>query len=107
MSERVQGPHTDRRYPINSGLEYKLIRGHNLLRAGRGTTVYISSSEIVFRPEDPIPAGLHIEASVEWPARLDNAIAIRLHVEGKTAQTESGYAAIKIARYEFRTARAS
>jgi hypothetical protein len=99
-------PSTDRRYQVSASLEYKLIRRRKILSAGRGMTFSISSSEIVFKPDDPIPAGLKIEASVEWPARLDNRIALRLHVEGETVKTESEYAIIKILRYEFRTARA-
>jgi len=100
-------PSTDRRYQISACLEYKLIRRRKILSAGRGMTFSISSSEIVFKPEHPIPAGLKIEASVEWPARLDNGVALRLHVEGDIAKTEREYATIKILRYEFRTARAS
>jgi hypothetical protein len=100
-------PPTDRRYQIDAGLEYKLIRGGIVLRTGRGTTVYISGSEIVFKPEDPIPARLHIEASVSWPAPVDPAITLKLHVHGETVETESGYAAIKIVRSTFRIARAS
>ena len=111
MSPRVQGhssdPNPDRRYQINVSLEYKILRRYKIVLAGRGTTVYISSSEIVFKAEAPLPAGLKIQASLYWPARLDNAIALRLHVDGETAGTESGDAAIKIMRWQFRTARAS
>jgi|SRR5215469_8645818 len=95
---------TDRGYQINTALEYKLIRGHKVLRTGRGTTVYISGREIVFKPEDPIPARLRIEAFVPWPVLLDHVINLELHVHGETVETESGYVVIKIKRYEFRTA---
>jgi hypothetical protein len=104
---QMSDPSTGLRCQINTAIEYNLIRGRKVLRAGRGTTVYISRHEIVFRPEDPIPARLQIEASVSWPAALGNAITLRLHVHGETVETESGYAAIKIAWYEFRTTRAS
>lgn len=94
---------SDRRYPIETNLEYEIVRGHEVLGVGRGRTVKVSSSQIVFQPESPIPVGLEIEAYVDWPARLDNVIALRLHVHGETIQTENGYAAVRILRHEFRT----
>jgi hypothetical protein len=41
---------------------------------------------------------------VDWPARLDNVIALKLHVQGEIVETDNGFAAIKILQYEFRTA---
>ena len=93
----------DRSYPIETNLEYEIVRGHEVLGVGRGKTVNISSSKIVFQPEYPIPVGSQIEAYVDWPARLDNVIALRLHVDGETIETENGYAAVRILRHEFRT----
>lgn len=72
---------------------------------GRGVVVYISCSEIVFSTEDPIPAGLKIDASVDWPSQLSDAISLKLHVRGETTTSESGLAAIKILRYDFRVGR--
>ena len=93
----------DRRYPIEANVEYKVIRGYDV-KVCRGKTVTISSSKIVFQPEYPIAVGLTIEAYVDWPARLDNVIALRLHVHGETIQTENGHAAVRILRHDFRTA---
>ena len=91
MVSEVQRQHAkascpERQYTVEANLEYKIIRGHKVLEAGRGTTVNMSSSRIVFKPEYPIPVGLRIEAYVDWPVRLDNVIALRLHVDGETVR---------------------
>ena len=73
--------------------------------AGRGATINISRSVIVFKADSPLPAGHEIEMYVDWPARLVNVIPIRLHVHGETIEDQSGYAAVKILRHEVRIAR--
>lgn len=94
---------SDRRYPIEMNLEYEIVRGHEVLGVGRGRTVNMSSSSLAFKPEYPITVGLTIEAYVDWPARLDDVIALRLHVDGEIIGTENGCAAVRILRHEFRT----
>ena len=94
----------ERQYPVEANLEYKTSRGDGVLKTGHGMTVSMSSSRIVFKPEYPIPVGLRIEAYVNWPDRLDNVIALRLHVGGVTVRSENGNAAVNIKRHEFRIA---
>ena len=81
----------DRRYPIEANVEYRVMVGYGVGKACRGRTVRISSSQIVFQPESPIPVGLEIEAYVDWPARLDNVIALKLHVNGTTIENEIAF----------------
>ena len=76
----------DRACKVSASLEYKVIRGRRIVGAGRGTTVNISSSGIVFKPASPIPVGLKIEAYVDFPSRPENDIATKLHVHGETVE---------------------
>ena len=64
----------------------------------------MSRSEIVFKPECPIPAGLQIRIFVDWPVLVDNVTPLKLHLSGITVSAESGYAACKFVRHEFRAA---
>jgi hypothetical protein len=93
---------SDRCYPIQAKLHYRIVRGCQI-QEGLGTTLEVSSSRLVFTAEHTIPSGLKIEVWVDWPVRLDNAVALRLHICGETARTEEGYAAVRILRHEFRT----
>ena len=56
QGSKQMSPLGDRRYEINIGIEYNPILGRKVLRAGRGIPTYISRSEIVVKPEEPIPA---------------------------------------------------
>ena len=103
VSRSAKAPDPCRSYPIEANLEYKIIRGHaKVMKTYQGRTVYLSSSEIVFKPEYPIPIGLRIKASMDWPVRLDNLIALRLHVHGEITRTDNGLCTVKIQGHEFR-----
>jgi hypothetical protein len=91
----------ERRYKVKASIEYKILGDHRTAASGNGTTVSFSSSRIVFKPESPIPAGLQIEAYVDWPACRESGIASKLHVHAETVGTRHGCAVVKILRYEF------
>lgn len=90
---------TERTYPIQVNLEYRLA---GELESAPGTTVSISSRRVLFKTKHPIPAGSKIEAFVVWPARPDNAIDLRLHIQGEAVGTEKEDVVIVIYRYRFR-----
>ena len=70
---------SDRSYPIQAKLHYRVFRERRF-QEGRGTTLEISSRRLVFKAEHMIAGGLRIEVWVEWPVRLDNIVALRLHI---------------------------
>ena len=47
--------------------------------------------------------GQLLQVSVDWPARLDNAVALKLVAEGRVIRIIDGQAAVRIDKYEFRT----
>jgi hypothetical protein len=67
----------------------------------------MSNNEILFKIDRQISTGLKIDATVEWPVRLDNSILLRLYIHGETVEAENGNTAIRILRYEFRVAKDS
>ena len=62
----------DRRYAIELGLKYKLIRRRRVLETGKGFTVDLSSGGILFEAERPLPLGLNVELLIDWPVLLHN-----------------------------------
>jgi hypothetical protein len=90
----------DHWYPLEAKLNYCMVRGREV-REGRGTTLAMSSSGVVFKSKDTIPAGSKIEVWLDWPIRLDNAIALHLHINGQTLRSENRQTAVRVLGYEF------
>ena len=90
------------RYPFEAALEYRLIRGRKV-STGRGKTVNVSSRGVLFQSDKPLAAGAQIELAIAWPALLNDAAGLTLHVTGRTVRSQENCAAVRILRYEFRT----
>jgi hypothetical protein len=92
----------DCRYPIHSGLEYKLITGRRVVRMGAGRLLNISRGGLLFECAHAIPPGTGIELEIDWPAR---AVKMDLHVLGQTVRSQGACTAVKIHRCSFRVRR--
>ena len=86
-----------RAYPIRLRLRY-IMDQHR----GNGCTVSMSRSAIVFEADDDLPVGKPVRLSINWPAKLQNNIALTLTVEGTTIQARNQHVSVSILRYEFR-----
>ncbi len=71
--------------------------------SGAGTTVNMSSGGLCFQSDKPLIPGKRLEMAISWPAQLDNRCALKLIARGKVVRYDSGYAAVEIQQYEFRT----
>lgn len=71
--------------------------------AGDGKTLSISSSEVRFTASQAFAAGQRIQVSLDWPARLDNKIPLRLVVSGEILRSGRNVAVMTIKSHEFRT----
>ncbi len=91
------------RFPIDSALDYRILRQGRILRNGQGRTVNISSSGVLFESDGRLAPGETVELSIAWPARLHDNAPIQLHVRGKTVRVSGTMAAVRIASYDFRT----
>jgi len=92
-----------RRFNIEQGLRYKLVYGTPLAEAGSGRTLNISSSGVWFTTESILSAGLPVELSMIWPARLNDVCPMKLMIYGYVVRSDRDGAALAIERYEFRT----
>ena len=91
------------RYPLEVELEYQLIRRRRVVETGSGKTVNFSSCGILFESQHALPAGMDIELSMAWPARLGGSVALTLWVSGRTVRSQDKCTAVEILRHVFRT----
>ena len=94
---RSLGP--DRLYPVELDFHYQMVSGRKVVDAGRGRTVSISSTTVLFKADHDISAGWSTEAMIEWPVRLDDSLPLRLHLHGETIPCEHGFSRIRISSY--------
>lgn len=101
------------RFPIDDAATYRILGGtshHRISKASRlsgaARCVNISSGGVLLTTDHQLPVGGRIEVLVNWPARLNGVVSLRLVVRGVVVRSEVGYAAVQIVGYEFRTWRA-
>jgi len=96
---------SNRRYPIDLSMQYDLGRqeGPEGARMGSGQVVNISSAGVLISSDCPIAPGVRIRLRLEWPARLNDAVPLALHIEGRTLRSSGPLTAVRILKSEFRT----
>jgi hypothetical protein len=85
---------------IAAAIEYELVDSDQVVGAGRGTTVEISTSRMVFVPQTRIPAGSMIQASVHFPSHLEDLVP-KLRLSGEAGYLQDGKVILKILTYDF------
>ncbi len=91
------------RFPIEQDVKYRVLSRRLGDEAGRGKTLNISSSGILFSTEADLQPGKQVEVSVAWPAQLNNKTPLKLVARGRVVRVEANRAALEIHHYEFRT----
>lgn len=105
--DRVAGDRRrDRRYPVRLELSWKLIRRGQVLNAGVGVTLDISSGGILFDANRSLSLGADIELAVAWPVRLHDVTPLQLVVQGRVKRCYSRLVAVETAHQQFRTVKA-
>ena len=94
---------SDRRYRIQAQLEYKLFRRRRVIATGRGQTVNVSSTGILFESDQPLPEGCDIELSIMWPVHLNDTAGLKLCVTGRIVRAQDNCIAVRAGQHEFRT----
>jgi len=93
------------RFPLAVDLEYAVAPFGGIRRLGRGLTVNLSASGVLFRAEQPVPVGRRIRFTMACPVLLGQDLGLRLVGHGRTVRTEGDYVAIEILGWDFRAAR--
>ena len=92
------------RYRIPLDLRWKLLYRRKVRAEGTGCTIDLSSGGILFDAKERLPVGMQVELLIEWPAVLDNAVAVQLFVSGRVVRSTESHIAITKEIHEFRTA---
>lgn len=91
------------RFPIECELRYRSW-SQGKIEVGSGRTVDISSGGVRFKTDSPLPSGKRVEVSIFWPAQLDGKCNLKLVASGRVVWTRGDNVAVRIEKYEFRTA---
>jgi len=95
------------RFPIPLAISYQTLEHPILSGQGISETLNISSKGILFSSNEQFQAGQLVQVSLDWPARLENQIPLKLVAEGRVVRNSNGQTAMTIDKYEFRTRRVS
>lgn len=91
------------RFPIERAVRFKVLSRRNDVEPGRGQTVNMSSTGVLFTTDRELVPGKRLEISISWPAQLDNTCKLKLVAKGRVVRAESGQVALEIQQHEFRT----
>jgi hypothetical protein len=104
-------PQTERRdsprFRMECRVRYRAVGRSASLGFSHGKTVNMSGSGILLVTDNVLPPGWLIELEIEWPARLDDGVPLKMVVRGKIVRSEKKDVAltgVRILRYDFRTA---
>jgi len=93
------------RFPCRLAISYQTLEHPILSGQGTSETLNISSKGILFTSNEKFEAGQLVQVSLDWPARLENQIPLKLVAEGRIVRNANGQTAMTIDKYEFRTRR--
>ncbi len=93
------------RFPIPLAVSYQTLEHPILSGQGTSETLNISSKGLLFTSNEQFQAGQLVQVSLDWPARLENQIPLKLVAEGRIVRNANGQTAMTIDKYEFRTRR--
>jgi hypothetical protein len=100
-TERRSNP----RYGLRLPLFYRVAQRGEPEISGAGLTLDISTHGISFRCRKPLPLGIHIEVSVEWPARYRDDRPIELLGTGFVVRSDHGRAAMRMTSHRLLVSR--
>src|SRR4051794_10913427 len=92
-----------KRFSIQQEVRYRSLAEPGMIEIGVGTTVNVSSSGVCFTTEKPLPLGVRVELSINWPALLQDSCRLKLVVSGPVIRSSAGRSVVAIECSEFRT----
>jgi DNA-binding NarL/FixJ family response regulator len=96
---------TNARFPCRLAVSYQALEHPFFSGVATSETLNISSKGVLFATEEALQPGQLLQVSVDWPARLENQVPLKLVAEGRIVRNLNGLAAMRIDKYEFRTRR--
>jgi hypothetical protein len=90
------------RYAIVADVEYSLLKAGRVVKKGRGKTVNLSSTGLLFESDKALPSDRRVIIAVAWPVSLAPGVGLALHITGRTVRAQDNCTAVRIEKYEFR-----
>jgi hypothetical protein len=100
LDERRSRP----RYPFSQELVFRQSGKRHGGLPTPGKALNMSSRGILFETDCSIVLGEVLKMAIEWPIKLENSCPLKLVVTGKVTRCDQGQTAVRILRYEWRTA---
>ena len=85
------------RFRISTPAEYTIGRLH-----GKGMIRNISGEGVFIQIGRTLPIGKRLELLIDWPAKLDGKLRLRLSVSGKVIRSTADGTAVEVLGYECR-----
>lgn len=93
------------RFPCRLAVSYQTLEQPILSGQGTSETLNISSKGLLFTSNERFEPGQLVQVALDWPARLENQVLLKLVAEGRIVRNSNGQTAMTIDKYEFRTRR--
>jgi DNA-binding NarL/FixJ family response regulator len=93
------------RFPCRLAVSYQTLEHPILSGQGTSETLNIGSKGMLFTSNEKFEPGQLVQVSLDWPARLENQVQLKLVAEGRIVRNSNGQTAMTIDKYEFRTRR--
>ena len=90
-------------FPLVLPLKYKAISPEAKAISGTGSTVLLSSTDIVFEADQPLRSGVQFKISIDWPVLLESRIPLQLVLQSVIIRSERQFVMGRVSKYEFRT----
>jgi hypothetical protein len=90
-------------FPLVLPLKYVVISPKAKAISGTGSTVLLSSTDIIFQADQPLVSGVQCEISIAWPVLLESRIHLQLVLESVITRSEGQFVMAGVVKYEFRT----
>ena len=90
-------------FPLVLPLKYKVISPKAKAISGTGSTVLLSSTDIIFEADQPLGSGVQCEISIAWPVLLEPHIRLQLVLKSVITRSEDQVIMSRVSKYEFRT----
>ena len=89
-------------FPLVLPLKYKTISQKADAISGTGSTVSLSSTDIVFNADQPLGSGVQCEISIDWPVLLEADIGLQLVLHSEITRSEGQVVMGRVFKHEFR-----
>jgi hypothetical protein len=90
-------------FPLVLPLKYRVISPEAKAISGTGSTVSLSSTDIIFEADQPLGSGVQCEISIAWPVLLESRIRLQLVLQSVITRSEYQFVMGGVSKYEFRT----